>query len=608
MLSRASIVSLRRNTNKSGKHWGAYRIGEFHPKLPDKKPTHIIVGAGAAGCVLANRLTENPDNLVVLMEAGPKDNWWNWKIHMPAALMYNLCNDNYNWFYHTAAQKHMDDRVFYWPRGRVWGGSTSLNAMAYVRGHPMDYDRWELEGCKNWSYKHCLPYFKKAQTHELSTGPDDPYRGYNGPLKVSVGKCENPLHQAWINAGKTHRIGYTEDMNGYRQEGTAPMDMTVHKGKRQSASVCYLHPILERPNLITSTNILTTKILFNGKKAIGVEYLRRTNNVFGQDAIDSYNREKIYCESDVILAGGAINSPQLLLLSGIGPRNHLNSLEIPVIQDMPGVGNNLQDHLEIYVQQKCTQPITLYDKSSWKFPHNMIKTGLQWFYNQTGLAASSHLESGGFCRSSDDIPHPDIQFHFLPSTVHDDGRTNGTCHAYQVHVGPMRSQSKGTLKLISNDPRVHPAMDPNYMAEEQDWIEFRKCIRISRELFAQKSFDEFRGDELAPGIECQTDEQIDKFVREKAASAYHPSCTVKMGPSSDEFACVDPETMKLHGFEGLRVVDASVMPSIVSGNLQAPTIMLAEKAADIIQGKSPLPPQDVPIWKPEIGKPSNIQP
>ncbi|KAH7732009.1 choline dehydrogenase [Aphelenchoides avenae] len=577
-------------------------MGAFHPEFPEgKKPTHIIVGAGSAGCVMANRLTENPDNHVLLIEAGPKDPWWNWKIHMPAALMYNLCDDKYNWFYHTRAQKHMNDRVIYWPRGRVWGGSSSLNAMAYVRGHPYDYDRWEKEGAKNWSYKNCLPYFKKAQKHELSTGPNDPFRGHDGPLHVIQGRCDNLLHKAFMAAGEQHGVGYTEDMNGVRQEGLGPMDMTIKDGKRCSASVAYLRPILDRPNLYTSSGILCTRILFSKNRAIGVEYIRSTR-IPGTDDIDAFSREKIYAEDSVILSGGAINSPQLLMLSGVGPADHLKSLGIPVVQDMPGVGSNLQDHLEIYVQQHCTQPITLYNQSSWRFPHNMVRIGLQWFYNQTGLAASSHLESGGFARSSPEVPHPDIQFHFLPSTVHEDGRKPATCHAYQVHVGPMRSKSTGVVRLEFADPRRHPILEPNYLSHEDDLKEFRRCIEISREIFAQKAFEPFRGEELAPGADCTSDEQIDEFVRSKAASAYHPSCTCKMGPSNDKMSVVDGETMNVWGFEGLKVVDASVMPSIVSGNLNAPTIMLAEKAADIIAGKKPLAPESPPIWKPDAQK------
>ncbi|KAI1729853.1 GMC oxidoreductase domain-containing protein [Ditylenchus destructor] len=497
------------NSNVGYYGWQHTRnTGGFHRELPEGvKPTHIIVGAGSAGCVLANRLTENPDNRVLLLEAGPKDHWWKWKIHMPAALMYNLCNNRYNWFYHTMAQKNMNDRLIYWPRGRVWGGSSSLNAMVYVRGHPYDYDRWEREGAAGWSYKNVLPYFKKAQTHELSTGPDDPYRGHDGPLHVMQGKCENPLHQAFLKAGEEIGVGYTEDMNGYRQEGFGPMDMTIKDGMRCSSSVAYLKDILDRPNLYTTSEITCTKILFNGKKAVGVEIIKQQKFVWSDD-IDSGNKDNIYCEDMVILCGGAINSPQLLMLSGVGPRKHISAFCIPLVQDMPGVGANLQDHLEIYIQQKCKKPITLHNQSSWRYPHNMIRHGLQWFTNKSGVCASSHLESGGFIRSSDDVEHPDIQYHFLPSTVHHDGRVAGSCHAFQLHAGPMRSKSIGKMGLRTVDPRRPPLLDPNYLDKEEDFIEFRKAIRHSREVFAQKAFDEFRGDELAPGKDCVTDKQV----------------------------------------------------------------------------------------------------
>ncbi|EJD74318.1 GMC oxidoreductase, variant 2 [Loa loa] len=508
----------------------------------------------------------------------------------------NLPDTTCTKFYYTQPQKNMNDRTVYWPRGRVWGGSSTLNAMVYVRGHPLDYDRWEQEGATNWSYKNVLPYFKKAQTHELSKGPTDPYRGWNGPLHVMQGKCDNPLHKAFIECGDQFGVGIVDDINGYRQEGIAPMDLTIYKGLRWSASRAYLWPALSRPNLHTSSNILCTRILFDGNKAVGIEFIRKNGPL--TDNINSWNREKVYCEEGVILACGAINTPQLLLLSGIGPADNIKAHSIPVVEHLPGVGNNLQDHLEVYVQQKCTQPITLYNKSSWRFPHNMIKVGFEWYMSKTGLGASSHLESGGFVRSKPRVSHPDIQFHFLPSTVHDDGRTTSKCHAYQVHVGPLRSKSKGTVTLASNDPRRYPLINPNYLDHLDDYIEFRLAIRIARALLSQPSFDKYRGDELLPGEDCQSNEQIDEFVRMKSSSAYHPSCSCKMGIESDKFAVVNPETMGVHGIENLYVVDASVMPSIVSGNLNAPVIMLSERAADLIQKKSPLAAKYVPVWSP----------
>lgn len=388
-------------------------------------------------------------------------------------------------------------------------------------------------------------------------------------------------------------------MNLYlRQEGIGRMDMTIKDGMRWSTAQAYLKPILDRPNLFTTSGITCTRVLFHGYRAIGVEFARQVKFFAPEDQMDSGTREKVYCEEAVILAAGAINTPQILMLSGIGCGDHLYSLGIPILRDMKGVGQNLQDHLEIYVQQKCTKPITLYNKSTWRHPHNMIRVGAQWFLTKKGLAASSHLESGGFARSGSDVDHPDLQFHFLPSTVHNDGRMDPTCHAYQVHVGPMRSKSIGSIYLQSDDPRMAPIIDPNYMDKDRDFVEFRRAIRLSRELFAQKAFDEFRGEELAPGSDCIHDSQLDDFVRNHAASAYHPSCTAKMGKSNDKMAVVDPETMNVWGFDNLKVVDASVMPSIVSGNLNAPVIMIAEKVADIIAGKKPLEPENPPIWKP----------
>ncbi|CDQ69798.1 choline dehydrogenase, mitochondrial [Oncorhynchus mykiss] len=545
---------------------------------------YVIVGAGSAGCVLANRLTEDPQESVLLLEAGPKDRTLgnvrlSWKIHMPAALTYNLCDDKVNWFYHTLPQEHVNNRVMYWPRGRVWGGSSSLNAMVYIRGHGEDYNRWQREGAEGWDYDHCLPYFRKAQCHELG---GDRYRGGSGPLHVSRGKTNHPLHRAFIEAGQQAGYPFTNDMNGFQQEGLGWMDMTIYEGKRWSTASAYLRPVLTRANLRTEVQCLTTRILFDGRRAVGVEYTQNGE------------KKQVFAEKEVILSGGAINSPQLLMLSGVGNADDLKQLDIPVVQHLPGVGSNLQDHLELYVQQQCSQPITLYKAQK---PFHMVKIGLEWLLQYTGYGATAHLESGGFIRSRGGVAHPDIQFHFLPSQVIDHGRVASKIEAYQVHVGPMRSTSIGWLKLKSASPLDHPIIQPNYLSTDTDVWEFRECVKLSREIFAQKAFDPFRGPEVQPGPECQSDAEIDAFVRDKADSAYHPSCTCKMGSPSDPMAVVDPETRVL-GLEGLRVVDASIMPSVVSGNLNAPTIMIAEKAADIIRGRPALSDPGVPVYQP----------
>ena len=537
---------------------------------------YIIVGAGSAGCVLANRLSEDASVNVLLLEAGGKDPWWEWQIHMPAALAYPMNGTRYNWDYHTEPEPYLGKRTMHCPRGKVFGGSSSINGMCYIRGNALDYDRWakEDESLSHWSYKHCLPYFKKAETRDI--GGDD-YHGDSGPLSVTKGGSDNPLFKAWTDAGQQAGYAYTEDMNGYRQEGFGPMDRTTKKGKRGSTSVAYLKPAMMRSNLTVIKRAHTKRVIFEGKTAKGVEYVRR-------------GKEHQVFAKEVILSGGPVNSPQLLMLSGIGPKDQLAEHGIELIHDLPGVGENLQDHLEIYLQMECTQPISLF-----KY-YNLIGkglTGAQWVLTQTGLGASNHFEAGGFIRSKKGVEHPDLQYHFFPMAVRYDGQSPNGGHGFQAHVGSMRSQSKGWVRLRSNDYRDKPKMLFNYMSKDEDWEEFRAAIRLTREIFEQEAFKPFAGEELSPGKHIETDEDLNAYLKDAVESAYHPSCTCKMG--SDEMSVVDA-ACKVRGIEGLRVVDSSIMPSIVSGNLNAPTVMIAEKAADIIKGVDALHPSDAAVY------------
>ncbi len=536
---------------------------------------YVIVGAGSAGSVLANRLSEDGEVSVLLLEAGPSDH--SLFIHMPAAFSIPLANDRYNWYYHTEPEAAMDGRRMYCPRGRVLGGSSSINGMVYIRGHAFDYDGWaQRPGLAHWSYAHCLPYFIKSERR--LQGPD-PYHGGAGPLVVTTPAMRNPLFHAFLEAAQQAGYAYTKDMNGYRQEGFGPMDQTTFRGRRWSTVRAYLRPAMARPNLRVLPRCLALRVLFEAGRATGVELAQGSQ------------RRAVRARREVILSGGAINSPQLLMLSGIGEADALRKLGIPVVADSPGVGRNLQDHIEIYVQHACTQPVSLYSTQT---PLAKLGVGLRWILTGTGPGATNHFEAGGFICSRAGVRHPDLQYHFLPIAADYDGKEKIDQHGFQLHVGPMRPTSAGSVRLKSADARAHPAISFNYLQTEGDRAEMRAAVRLTREILAQHAFDPFRGDELRPGREVVSDAQIDAFARARAESAYHPSCSCAMG---DTGAAVVDGSLRVRGVEGLRVVDASIMPAVVSGNLNAPTIMIAEKAADLIRGRTPLPPARVPVFE-----------
>ena len=534
---------------------------------------YIIVGAGSAGCVLANRLSENPKHKVLLLETGGSDK--SIFIKMPTALSIPMNTDKYAWQFNTEKEPYLNNREMHCPRGKVLGGSSSINGMVYVRGHAKDFDEWEAHGAEGWNYQACLPYFQKAETWYKG---NDAYRGGNGELGVNNGnEMKNPLYTAFIKAGKQAGYDITSDYNAKQQEGFGPMHMTVKDGVRSSASREYLDPVKHRKNLTIVTGALVTKVVLEDKVAKGVEYV-----VNGKT-------ETARTSNEVILSAGSIGSPHILQLSGVGDSEALAKAGIDVKHHLPGVGQNLQDHLEFYFQYKCKQPITLNRKLG------LISKGLigaRWLLNRSGLGATNHFESCAFIRSKADAEWPDIQYHFLPAAIRYDGKSAFDGDGFQVHVGHNKPKSRGSVTIQSADPTVPPKILFNYLQHQDDIEGFRACVRLTREIIAQSAFDDFRDGEIQPGEHIQTDEEIDAFVREAVESAYHPSCSCKMG--EDDMAVVNSQT-KVHGIKGLRVVDSSIFPTIPNGNLNAPTIMVAEKAADMILGKPALPSQDVPV-------------
>jgi choline dehydrogenase len=539
----------------------------------------VIIGGGSAGCALANRLSADPGTRVLVLEAGRPDYLWDPFIHMPAALTFPIGSRFYDWKYESEPEPHLNGRRIYHARGKVLGGSSSINGMIFQRGNPLDYERWAADdGMGDWDYAHCLPYFKRMENC-LAAAPDDPFRGHDGPLVLERGPADGLLFRAFFAAVRQAGYHLTDDVNGYRQEGFAAFDRNIHRGRRLSAARAYLYPVLSRPNLTVATRAFVTRIIFRGTRAVGVEFRHQ-------------GKTKRVRSAELILSGGAINSPQLLQLSGVGHARDLAGLGIDVVADLPGVGENLQDHLEVYVQYGSKLPVSVAPALKWR---NRPMVGAKWLLGRTGPGATNHFEGGGFARSNDDVAYPNLMFHFLPIAIRYDGSAPAGGHGYQVHIGPMYSDSRGTVTITSRDPKVPPALRFNYLSTPTDQREWVEAIRIARTILTQPAFDNYNAGELSPGPEVQSEEEILAWVARDAETALHPSCTAKMG--TDAMAVTDPASLRVHGLDGLRIVDASVMPYVTNGNIYAPVMMTAEKSADLILGNMPLPAEPVEFYR-----------
>jgi choline dehydrogenase len=534
----------------------------------------VIVGSGSAGAAMAYRLSEDGKHSVIVIEYGGTD--IGPFIQMPAALSFPMNMRRYDWGFESEPEPHLGGRVLATPRGKVIGGSSSINGMVYVRGHARDFDHWSDEGAAGWAYADVLPYFKRM---ENSHGGENGWRGHNGPLHVQRGPQKNPLYSAFVDAGRQAGFELTPDYNGAKQEGFGPMEQTIHKGRRWSVANAYLRPALKRRN-VSLVNGFARRVVIENQRATGVEIEAR-----GKIQVVKARRE-------VVLAASSINSPKLLMLSGIGPADHLRQNGIAVVADRPGVGQNLQDHMELYIQQESLQPITLYSKLNlW----SKALIGAEWLFFKSGLGASNHFEAAAFLRSAAGVEYPDIQYHFIPVAIRYDGKAAAKAHGFQAHVGPMRSKSRGAVTLRSADPREKPLIHFNYMSHPDDWSDFRHCIRLTREIFGQEAFDPYRGREISPGAAVQSDDELDDFIREHAESAYHPCGTCRMGRADDPMSVVDPQC-RVIGVQGLRVADSSIFPRITNGNLNAPSIMVGEKASDHILGRQPPSPSNQEPW------------